>query len=236
MAQVDIWSKGEVVRYLQYLLKNENIKNCIHMKLDQGYLDAYYPRCSKDWASRFNANNVAIDVTAYHAPSSYSWPICPKDCPIYSQASNFVKSLIEEDSTESPLTISDHYVHPDRIKELSIIQNANFDLTKLIRMCEELNICYSNGAILAVAMLVRSILDHVPPIFNQASFKGVANNYGGAKSFKGSMLILENSSRKIADSFLHVQIRPKEALPTETQIDFRNDMDVLLQEIVRVLK
>lgn len=130
----------------------------------------------------------------------------------------------------------DHYVNPNRIQELSNIQNAQFDLTKLIRMCEELNICYSRGAILAVAMLVRAILDHVPPIFNQTSFNQVANNYGGAKSFKESMLNLGKSSRKIADSYLHIQIRSKEALPNKTQIDFRNDIDVLLQEIVRILK
>ena len=51
------------------------------------------------------------------------------------------------------------------------------------------------------------------------------------------MNILDKSSRKIADSFLHTQIRKHEsALPTFTQINFKHDLDVLLQEIVRVIK
>lgn len=72
--------------------------------------------------------------------------------------------------------------------------------------------------------------------FNSVKFTEVANSYGGAKSFKDSMLNLENSSRKIADQHLHTQVRKSETLPTVRQVDFSNDLDVLLAEIVRVLK
>ena len=50
------------------------------------------------------------------------------------------------------------------------------------------------------------------------------------------MVHLDSSSRKIADAFLHTQIRSKEVLPNSTQIDFSNDLDVLLSEIYRTLK
>src|SRR5207244_7242236 len=100
-----------------------------------------------------------------------------------------------------------------------------------------MNSCFVAGNFFAVAMLARSILDHVPPIFGVKNFAEVANNYaGGSKSFKQSMQHLENSSRKIADAHLHVQIRSKEVLPTKTQVNFSSDMDVLLGEIVRILK
>lgn len=89
---------------------------------------------------------------------------------------------------------------------------------------------------LAMGILVRAVLDHVPPIFGCKRFSEVANNYSGAKSFKEAMGHLETTSRKVADSFLHIQIRKSEALPTRTQVDFRNALDMLLQEIVRVLK
>ena len=79
-------------------------------------------------------------------------------------------------------------------------------------------------------------MDHVPPIFGCKKFSEVANNYAGAKSFKESMLNLENSSRKISDQYLHVQVRASETLPTVRQVDFSNDLDVLLGEIVRILK
>ncbi len=48
------------------------------------------------------------------------------------------------------------------------------------------------------------------------------------------MTNLENSSRKIADSYLHTRIRNKESLPNRTQVNFSNDMDVLLSEIIRI--
>ena len=42
--------------------------------------------------------------------------------------------------------------------------------------------------------------------------------------------------RNISDSFLHSQIRQKEVLPNSTQVDCKQDLDVLLSEVVRVLK
>jgi len=83
-------------------------------------------------------------------------------------------------------------------------------------------------------MLVRSILDHVPPIFQSRNFGEVVANHGG-RSFKESMRNLNDSSRKIGDQHLHGQIRRKETLPNETQVDFSNSLDVLLAEIERLL-
>jgi len=128
------------------------------------------------------------------------------------------------------------YVDPDRINEIKEIQSTTFDLTKLVRLCEGINVCFAGECYLAIAMLTRAILDHVPPIFGYSKFGEVANNYAGAKSFKESMLHLENSSRKISDQHLHVQVRASETLPTVRQVDFSNDIDVLLAEIVRILK
>ncbi len=128
------------------------------------------------------------------------------------------------------------YVNLERIKELESISKDKFDLKKLIEFCKELNKCYSLEAILAIPLLVRSILDHVPPIFDKETFSKVANNYKFTKSIRELILNLDNSSRKIADSILHTRISKKEVLPNKTQIDFKNNLDVLLQEIVRILK
>ena len=86
-------------------------------------------------------------------------------------------------------------------------------------------------------MIGRTILHHVPPIFGLKCFDEIANNYGGPKdhkSFKKNMTHLNESLKNIADSYLHLQIRKKEVLPTENQIDFKQDMDVLLGEIIRI--
>lgn len=82
-------------------------------------------------------------------------------------------------------------------------------------------------------MLCRAINDRIPPIFGLNSFNEVDNNYG-TKSFKKNMLNLNNSLRNIADSYLHQTIRKKESLPNKTQIDFKNDLDVLIAEILRI--
>lgn len=127
-----------------------------------------------------------------------------------------------------------HYVNVDRIENLKKT-NSSFDLSRLIRMCEELNNTFEENNFLSVCMLLRAILDHIPPIFGCNNFTEIANNYTGSKSFKESMKRLSESSRKIADMYLHVQIRTKETLPNNTQVDFSNELDVLLAEIIRIL-
>lgn len=133
------------------------------------------------------------------------------------------------------LTNSPEFVDNERLKELRRIQSAKFDLTRLIKLCEEANKNYVSGSYLSTAMLVRAILDHIPPIFELRSFSEVANNYKGSKSFKQCASHLENSSRKIADAYLHEQIRSKETLPNKTQVNFSSDLDMILAEIIRIL-
>lgn len=128
------------------------------------------------------------------------------------------------------------FIDKNRIKELKAINSKDFDLIKLLKICEELNQNFANENYLSVAILIRALLDHVPPIMQHKTFLEVANNYAGTKSFREAMQHLENSSRKIADAHLHVKIRAKEVLPNKTQVNFANEVDVLLSEIVRLLK
>ena len=83
-------------------------------------------------------------------------------------------------------------------------------------------------------MLIRGVLDHVPPVFGKRTFAEVANNVG-EKSFKESMQHLEKGARKIGDLHLHTPIRAKETLPTAQQVAFGPEMDVLLAERIRIL-
>ncbi len=80
-------------------------------------------------------------------------------------------------ATSAKAQIIETYVDPKRIAELKAIASTHFDLTRLIEYCDELNKCYADECYLAVAMLTRAILDHVPPIFQFNSFTEVANNY-----------------------------------------------------------
>jgi hypothetical protein len=89
---------------------------------------------------------------------------------------------------------------------------------------------------MTIAMLVRAITDHIPPIFGEPNFQGVANNYAGQKSFKKSMANLDRSLRNIADGALHGQIRRRESIPGSAQVSFGADLDVLLAEIIRIAR
>jgi hypothetical protein len=100
----------------------------------------------------------------------------------------------------------------------------------------ELNTAYAQDQIFTVGILVRAVIDHVPPVFGCGSFAEVANNYSGTRSFKGAMTRLNESLRNLADSYLHVQIRRVESLPTMNQVDFRAELDALLAEVSRVLQ
>ena len=136
---------------------------------------------------------------------------------------------------ESEKTDLPHFVNLTRIIQLKEIQNENFDLSRLIKFCEELNENYQNGNYYSVAMLGRSILNHVPPVLGFRTFIEVANNYGN-RSFKGNMSHLQNSMKNIADNYLHETIRRNEVLPTSNQVNFSPDLDVLLGEVIRKLK
>lgn len=127
------------------------------------------------------------------------------------------------------------FINSERINQLKGIKNNNFDFCKLIKYCDEINFCYQNECYLAVAMLTRAKIDHIPPIFNVKNFTNV---YGqnGTQSFKDNMSHLDKSLRKIADSYLHTHIRNKEILPNITQVNFSQNIDVLLEEICRKLK
>jgi hypothetical protein len=125
----------------------------------------------------------------------------------------------------------------ERLNELRKLCSSEFDFRKLIRLCEELNAAYNDGCYFAVAMLTRGLVDHVPPLFGKSSFAEVANNYaGGGKSFKDTIQHLENAARKVGDAHLHMPIRNSESLPTAQQVCFAPQLDVLLAEIVRILK
>ncbi len=207
---------------------------------------ADFPNLSGDDLSKLTGLNpdqindaVSILVHAGYAKWYKTMGTAPYDfraLSITPQGRLALEKASEQSANESPAKVGTYFVDPTRITELSALSPVNFDLSRLAEMCKELNTCFSQRCYYATAMLTRSILDHIPPIFGKKSFGEVANNYGGTKSFKASMSHLDISSRSIADASLHTQIRNSETLLNETQVNFSNDLDVLLAEIIRLLK
>jgi len=97
--------------------------------------------------------------------------------------------------------VPSEYVPESRIEHLKAIHNADFDLSKLIQLCIELNLAHANKCYYSVGMLCRAIIDHVPPIFACKTFTEIANNYSGSASFKKGTKSLSDALRNLADGF-----------------------------------
>jgi hypothetical protein len=180
-------------------------------------------------ASRLNAIEVEIDnlYSAYDAKAELD-ALLPE-----------IEAALERLDDGSNLQIADGstIVAESRLVELRSLISPDFDFRKLIRLCEEINSAYGQECYYATAMLIRGLLDHVPPVFGCKTFSEVANNYpGGGRSFKETMLHLENASRKVGDAHLHMPIRKSETLPTAQQVNCGQQLDVLLSEMVRIMK
>ncbi len=142
------------------------------------------------------------------------------------------KSKVQVNESEEVLRSIPEFVNHQRIQELEQLNHPDFDFTRLVQYCHELNDNYESENYLSVAMIGRSIINHIPPVFGFSTFNEVANNYG-RPSFKKNMLHLNNSMKNIAESFLHDTIRKRESLPNATTVNFWQDLDVLLAEVVR---
>lgn len=137
-------------------------------------------------------------------------------------------------SSDSDSEKKSYFVENSILLQLSQIKSDKYDLTKLIKMCKELNDNFSLGNYISCGMLIRAILDHIPPIFDKGTFTEVVNNYG-PKSFKDIIAPLEETARKISDSYLHNHIQKKEIIPGRMQVNFQPNMDVLLSEVIKIL-
>ena len=162
--------------------------------------------------------------------------IAPKDNmhPVLLGALNALAAELASAASPSVLVSSEAFVDLGRIEELSSLPRSEFDVSRLARLCEELNICFHHNCFHAVAFITRAILDHVPPVFGFKTFKEVANNYDGGRTFKGIASQLEDVSRKVSDALLHMPMSDSEILPTPTQVDVRQQLDSVLGEVVRI--
>jgi hypothetical protein len=180
-------------------------------------------------ASRLNAIEVEINdlYSAYDAKAELD-ALLPE-----------IEAALEllDDDGALPIADGSAIVAESRLVELRSVVSSDFDLRKLVRLCEEINSSFGMQNYYATAMLIRGLLDHVPPMFGFKTFGEVANNYaGGGRSFKETMHHLENASRKVGDAHLHMPIRKSETLPTPQQVNCGQQLDVLLSEIVRIMR
>jgi hypothetical protein len=148
----------------------------------------------------------------------------------------FKKYLIQQENPKETIIMSPQpYINPERLEEIRKLKSTRLDFKRLVRMCEELEIAHQNNCTISIAMLIRAIIDHIPPVFSLKTFQEIANNTSINKSFRDAMQYLEQFSRKVADHYLHVPIRKSEFLPNPTQVNCSAQLDLLLSEIIRIV-
>jgi hypothetical protein len=82
---------------------------------------------------------------------------------------------------------------------------------------------------------MRTVLNHVPPVFGHETFGQLVANSG--KSLKDSFDHLENGLRKIADFHTHRRIAAVESYPSAVQVEpFKPQFELLLQQVASRLK
>jgi len=122
------------------------------------------------------------------------------------------------------------YVDDQVIAAITAQQGADqFDRSKLLRLIGELNDNYTRGNGYAVHALLRSILDHIPPLLGCASFAAVVNNYRWSRTDQGYMRKLLDFKLQ-ADDVLHRQISTKADLLGLDDAPPRAWVNRLLQE------
>ncbi len=102
-------------------------------------------------------------------------------------------------------------------------------------MCREINSSFAHGNLFATVLLMRAVLNYVPPLFGRETFSQVAANIG--RSLKDSFDDLENGLRKIADFHTHRRIGPTEVYSSPAQVEpFKPQFELLLQQVVPVYR
>ena len=133
-------------------------------------------------------------------------------------------------SSLSSVYNSPYIVDTSVIERLSISHSARFGTAFLVRLCKEINSCFSHGNIVATALTMRTVLNHVPPVFGYNNFQEVVAH--SKRSDKDSLTHLEDGLRKIADSLGHRTISNTSLYPSAAQVEpYKPQFELLLNMV-----
>lgn len=138
-----------------------------------------------------------------------------------------------EHSNEAGLAIgtSAWIVDSSLIDRLAQTSSTAVDIDSLVRLCKEINSSFAHGNIVATALVMRAVLNYVPPAFGQGTFEQVVAHIG--RSLKDSFGHLENGLRKIADFHTHRRIGGGDFYPSVAQVEpYKPQFELLLQQVV----
>lgn len=132
------------------------------------------------------------------------------------------------------------FISETHIEELeSLNGKCRYNLSKMIALCKEINHNFLCHNYYSVAMLLRALLNHVPPAFNgKESFDQVLADWNGPRHKTKRELLsrLNEVQRKLADLITHERLKEIEPPINRQQVSFFPEIDYLLQETIIGLK
>ena len=118
------------------------------------------------------------------------------------------------------------------VNKIRSLDSRRFNLSKLVRFAEELNESYRRGHYLSCALLIRAIVNHVPPLFGCVTFSQVVASSG--RSVKAILNQLEEGARDIGDLHTHETVDRFSTPPTKNQVEpYKPPVEILFKEIER---
>jgi len=118
------------------------------------------------------------------------------------------------------------YIDKSQIESIKESKSI-FNTDHLVNILEEINRCYGNECYIACGILIRALLDHIPPLFEKKNIEEVVNNYSWDRSS-------ERSSRKIVKTLyekisffelnIHKQISKKVLNINQDEYDLRGQI------------
>ncbi|MET8481813.1 hypothetical protein ABZV68_32255 [Streptomyces clavifer] len=152
----------------------------------------------------------------------------------YPAATSAPQGLFAEETPADVVTAPGPYVSNELIAAFDTA-STRFSLDKLSALARELNANYAAGHPYACQMLLRSILDHIPPAFEQKTFDHVVANRKWSRTDRTYVKKLAEG-RASADDALHRQIRKAPSHLNMDDLPPRTWLNALLQVLVDHLR
>lgn len=143
-----------------------------------------------------------------------------------------IEEALDRSDDSSLISVSNtlYMIDTAVIERLSTVQSERFGTEFLVRLCKEINSSFSHDNIVATALTMRTVLNHVPPVFGYNRFQEVAAH--SERSDKDSFTHLEDGLRKIADSLAHRTISNTSLYPSAAQVEpYKPQFEMLLNKV-----
>lgn len=145
-----------------------------------------------------------------------------------------IEQLLEKQRKE--IRETEDYISQEDISYLDKIYAEGcpeFDLSKLLSYCHELNDNYRRGNTLSVMILAGAILQHIPPVFGEADFESMASHVTAAEFREAARRLLALS---VIGTDRILKGTGGYSLPSGLEAgDFRSDLNFVMDRLLERL-